>query len=172
MDSHTHKVRPFSQRAATRPADPAVDAVEEALREEARFLHWFGQETIAFNRGYLQITGNVIAALWLSWVLERMPQEVHAGRASLANDRYQFTMTGADCEQATGITRAQQSGCRRQLEELGLLEVTASRGKAVTYVVHLARLRDIMTEQARPLLAAMRQARQSPAAHTVAMRGR
>lgn len=172
MERHTAKVRAFPPRAAAGPAGPVADAVDEALSEEARFLHWFGQETIAFNRGYLQITGNVIAALWLSWVLERMPQEVRAGRASLMNDLYRFAMTGADCEEATGITRAQQAGCRRHLVELGLLQVVASRGRAVTYVVHLDRLRDVMTEQAQPLLAAMRQSRQSPAAQPVAMRGR
>lgn len=171
MHRHTAKVQPFTPRAA-RPAEPADDVQDEALREEARFLHWFGQETIAFNRGYLQITGNVIAALWLSFVLERMAQEVRAGRSTLVDDRYQFTMTGTDCEEATGITRAQQVGSRRQLVELGLLEVAATRGRAVTYVVHLDRLRDIMTEQAQPLQSAMRQARQSPVVQPVAMRGR
>lgn len=172
MQRHTAKVQPFKPRAAVKSAAPVLDLQDEALREEARFLHWFGQETIAFNRGYLQITGNVITALWLSYVLERMPQDVRDGRATLVDDRYQFTMTGTDCEEATGITRAQQVGSRRHLGELGLLEVAATRGKAVTYVVHLDRLRDIMTEQAQPLLTAMRQARQSPAVQPVAMRGR
>lgn len=172
MHRHTTNVQPFKPRAATTPAAPAIDLQDEALREEARFLHWFGQETIAFNRGYLQITGNVIAALWLSYVLERMPQQVSDGRATLVDNRYQFTMTGTDCEEATGITRAQQVGSRRHLVELGLLEVAATRGKAVSYVVHLDRLRDIMTEQAQPLLSAMRQARQTPVVQPVAMRGR
>lgn len=137
---------------------------EEALREEARFLHWFGQETISFNRGYVEITGNVVSALWLSYVLERMPQEVRAERAHVTDERYRFTMTGVECEEATGITRAQQAGCRRQLEELGLLAVDAARGKVGTYTVDLRRLREIMSAQALPLLSALRQARgQHPA---------
>jgi hypothetical protein len=132
---------------------------EESMLEEARFLHWFGQETIAFNRGYVDITGNVVSALWLSFVLERMPEDVRADRAHLVDDRYEFHMTGADCEAATGITRAQQVGCRAQLEALGLLQVDGIRGKAARFTVNLSRLREIMTEQSRPLLVAMQQAR-------------
>jgi hypothetical protein len=145
---------------------------EQSLREEARFLHWFGQDTIAFNRGYVEITGHVVTALWLSFVLETMPFEVRAGRASLTEDRYRFTMTGTECEEATGITRAQQAGCRRQLVALGLLEVVATRGKTVTYIVNLDRLREIMTEHALPLLSALRAARQAPLSLPVAAHGR
>lgn len=132
---------------------------DEALREEARFLHWFGQETIAFNRGYVEITGNVVSALWLSYVLERMSVELSAERAHLQDERYRFHMTGADCERHTGITRAQQAGCRRQLEDLGLLQVDGVRGKTGSYTVNLRRLREIMTDQSKPLLAALQQAR-------------
>jgi hypothetical protein len=131
----------------------------DALREEARFLHWFGQETIAFNRGYVEITGNVVSALWLSYVLERMPQDVRSGRGQLADERYRFSMTAADCEAATGITRAQQTGCRSQLEDLGLVRVDGVRGKVASYTIDLRRLREIMTEQSRPLLAALQEAR-------------
>lgn len=132
---------------------------DEALREEARFLHWFGQETIAFNRGYVEITGNVVSALWLSYVLERMSVELGAERAHLRDERYRFHMTGADCQTATGITRAQQAGCRRQLEDLGLLQVDGIRGKTGSYTVNLRRLREIMTDQSKPLLAALQKAR-------------
>ena len=164
------QVHAFLPRA-TEPqgSDPQQD---DGLQEEARFLHWFGQETIAFNRGYVEITGNVVTALWLSYVLERMPQQVRAGRASLTDERYSFTMTGSECEEATGITRAQQASSRRHLVELGLLEVAATRGKVVTYVVHLDRLRERMNEHSQPLLAALRQARLNPVALPVALRGR
>jgi hypothetical protein len=137
---------------------------EEALLEEARFLHWFGQETIAFNRGYVEITGNVVSALWLCFVLERMHDEVRSGRARLVDEHYQFRLTSADCEAETGITRAQQAGCRAQLEALGLLKVEGARGKVACYTVNLRRLREIMTEQSRPLLAALQQARMHPVA--------
>lgn len=159
VDSTSRRPR---QRApiVREPAPPTGDVDgDEALREEARFLHWFGQETIAFNRGYVEITGNVVSALWLSYVLERMSVELSAERAHLQDERYRFHMTGADCEAATGITRAQQAGCRRQLEDLGLLQVDGVRGKTGSYTVNLSRLREIMTDQSKPLLAALQQAR-------------
>lgn len=137
----------------------AEASCDEGLREEARFLHWFGQETIAFNRGYVEITGNVVSALWLSYVLERMPLQVRAGRAHLADEQYKFSLTASDCEEATGITRAQQAGCRVQLERLGLLQVDGARGRVASYTVNLRRLREIMTEQSLPLLAALQDAR-------------
>lgn len=151
---------PRTQTKNAAAALPAADhGSDEAMREEARFLHWFGQETIAFNRGYVELTGNVVSALWLSYVLERMPQEVRAGRAQLAEERYRFSMSAADCEGATGITRAQQTGCRAQLEDLGLVRVDGVRGKVASYTVDLRRLRAIMTEQSRPLLNALQEAR-------------
>ena len=155
-------------RAKTKAQAPTVGACggpaakassDEGLREEARFLHWFGQETIAFNRGYVEITGNVVSALWLSYVLERMPLQVRAGQAHLADEQYKFSLTALDCEEATGITRAQQAGCRVQLERLGLLHVDGARGRVASYTVNLRRLREIMTEQSLPLLAALQDAR-------------
>lgn len=149
-----------SARAMTEVAGGHV--CEDAMLEEARFLHWFGQETIAFNRGYVGITGNVVSALWLCFVLERLHEEVRTGRACVVDEHYQFRLTSADCEAETGITRAQQAGCRAQLEALGLLKVEGVRGKVACYTVNLRRLREIMTEQSRPLLAALQQARMQP----------
>lgn len=146
---------------------------EEQLCEEARFLDWFGQDTVSFNRGYVDIAGgNVLAALWLSYVLERMPQEVRARRAVMDGNRYTFTMTGADCEQATGISRAQQGSCRKHLQSHGLLDVAAQRGKTVTYTVHLDQIRKSMAAQAQPLLDALRQSRASTTHPARARRGR
>ena len=159
------------------PAFPGAGVVagsEEQLREEARFLHWFGQDIVSFNRGYVDIAGgNVVAALWLSFVLERMPQEVRAQRAVMTGDRYSFTMTGAECEHSTGITRAQQASCRRHLQVQGLLDVDAQRGRTVTYTVHLDQLRTRMAEQAQPLLAALRRPHaDGPAPTPLAIRAR
>lgn len=161
-----------AQRAVhVAPLDAAQD---EQLREEARFLHWFGQDTVSFNRGYVDIAGgNVVAALWLSFVLERMPHEVRAQRAVMDGHRYSFTMTGAECEHSTGITRAQQASCRRHLQLQGLLHVDAQRGRTVTYTVQLDQLRMRMAEHAQPLVAALRQSSiASPAASPFPPRAR
>ncbi|SCK55741.1 hypothetical protein VAR608DRAFT_5759 [Variovorax sp. HW608] len=138
---------------------------DEALWDEARLLHWFGQETIAFNRGYVDLTGNVLSALWLSYVLDRLPALVRAGRATADADAYRFCMSGLECEHATGITRAQQATCRRQLVDAGLLSEDGTRGRTVSYTIHMGRLRERMTAQAAPLHRALVQARAAESAH-------
>jgi len=144
-------------------ANAVLPSSDDALWEEARLLHWFGQETIAFNRGYVGLTGNVLSALWLSYVLDRLPALVRAGRATADDDAYRFSMSGLECEQATGITRAQQSTCRRQLVDAGLLTEDGTRGRTVSYTIRLDHLRKKMTEQAEPLLRAIKQAREAEA---------
>jgi hypothetical protein len=134
---------------------------EPSLRAQALTLQWFGQETISFNRGFAEITGNALCALWLSYVLDQMPITVQAGRGSVQGSEYTFLMTGQECEQATCITRAQQITCRKQLTQQGILSEHSGRGKTVHYTLHLDRLIACLETAAQPLLQALQQAQGS-----------
>ena len=86
---------------------------------QAALLEWLGQSPIAFHRVYVDLTGGVLPALWLSHAMDRVSR---ANAASFEpNGDFVFAMSAHECELATGITRAQQTSCRKQLVELGLL---------------------------------------------------
>ncbi len=70
---------------------------------------------------------------------------------------YVFAMTGKDCEQDTGITRAQQTTCRRLLIEQGLLSEDGQKGKVVRYRVHVDRLVQRLLQHAGPLALSLSQ---------------
>ncbi|MFP5474171.1 MAG: hypothetical protein ACLGJD_11040 [Gammaproteobacteria bacterium] len=129
------------------------------VRAQARMLAMLGSDTISFNRAYVEITGNVLAALWLSYVIEQKAEFVRSGRAHTDGYDFTFAMTGQECEAATGISRAQQATCRRALQEAGLISEIGTRGRTVTYTLHLAQLRRRLDEVAAPLLAALQAAR-------------
>lgn len=152
-------------RMQRNPLAARSGAIDENLRQEAVLLQWLGQETLSFNRSYVDVTGNVLSALWLSYVVDRIPTYLREGTGSAAGDAFSFAMTGQECEAATGISRAQQVTVRRQLAEAGLLNESGSRGKAVLYTVHLDRLRTRLQDTAQPLMDALQaQAKAEPAA--------
>lgn len=136
-------------------AAPLSSGTGTGLLKEAQLLQWLGQNTITFNRDFVDLTGNVLSALWLGFVLDRIPAFVREGRASAEGGTYTFVMTSQECEEATGITRAQQATCRRQLAEAGLLTESGRRGKAVVYTLHMDRLSARLAEMAQPLAQAL-----------------
>lgn len=105
---------------------------------QAALLEWLGQSPIAFHRVYVDLTGGVLPALWLSHAMDRVSR---ANAASFEpNGDFVFAMSAHECELATGITRAQQTSCRKQLVELGLLSQQAIQRKTTVYRLHLDRI--------------------------------
>ena len=56
------------------PVEEGVDALRlaDSSLTQAILLDWLGQQPIAFHRIYVDISGSVTAAVWLSLVLSRM----------------------------------------------------------------------------------------------------
>lgn len=129
------------------------------LLAESRMLALLGSDVISFNRAYVDITGNVLAALWLSYVIDQKAEFVRRGRAHSDGYDFTFSMTGQECEEATGISRAQQATCRRALQDAGLISEVGTRGRTVTYTLHLDQLRKRLDALAAPLLEALQAAR-------------
>ncbi len=127
--------------------------MDRSTLNQAVMLNWLGQQPVSFHRSYVDITGSVVAALWLSNAMDKM---VVAGTGSVdPDDNYTFVMTGQQCEQDTGITRSQQSTCRRLLIQQGLLSEDSQKGKVVRYCIYLDRLAQRLLQQAGPLAAAL-----------------
>ena len=100
---------------------------------QAALLEWLGQSPIAFHRVYVDLTGGVLPALWLSSAMDRVAK---ANASSFeVNGDYVFAMSAQECETATGITRAQQATCRKQLVEMGLISEQAEQ--AEDRILHL-----------------------------------
>ncbi len=150
------------RRASALATDLDLDVDSEAdtqarFLQQAMLLDWLGQPPLSFHRVFVDITGNVLAALWLSHALDRRGDAGNFGEPPLRDDLI-FQMTAAQCEEETGITRAQQVTCRRVLTDKGLLSEDGSQGKTLRYRIHKDRLLACLLEQATPLAQALRQA--------------
>lgn len=111
------------------------DGARAQVLAQATLLNWLGQAPISFHRIYVDITGNVVAGLWLSHALARAAQ---AQQSEFDGDDYVFQMSARDCEVVTGITRGQQVNCRKVLADLGLLSEDGGKRKTPTYRLHMA----------------------------------
>lgn len=137
------------------PAADAAEARDSSVRRlpsalgQAALLEWLGQPAIAFHRVYVDIAGGVLPALWLSHAMNRVAT-AHA-LAFEPNGDFVFTMSASECEDATGITRAQQAGCRKQLIRQGLMLEQAEQRRATVYRLHLDRIARCLLAQAAPL---------------------
>lgn len=136
------------------PQEPAQAQASQVRRlpnflGQAALLEWLGQSPIAFHRVYVDIAGGVLPALWLSSAMSRVAR-AHAS-AFEDNGDFVFAMSAADCEMETGITRAQQAGCRRHLIGRGLLSEQAEQRKTIVYRLHLDRIARGLLQQAGPL---------------------
>lgn len=142
--------------AAKAPTSPEADApIDRALLEQAVMLNWLGQQPVSFHRSYVDVTGNVVAALWLSYAMDKMTQ---ASTGILdSNGDLVFAMTGKECEQDTGITLSQQVTCRRLLIKQGLLTEEGSPGRTVRYRIRVDRLVQRLLLAAKPMAVALSQ---------------
>lgn len=117
----------------------------------ALLLDSIGQEPITINRAFVDLTGSVLSALWLTYALERP-------RTTETEDFFEILMPSSCCTKDTGITRAQQQTCRKSLMDLGILHEDAGQGRVITYRISKKRLMELMQQQAMPLARALRQA--------------
>ena len=119
--------------------------------KSALFLELIGQEPIIINRAFVDLTGNVLSALWLTYAMERE-------RRSESEDFFEILMSSSCCTKDTGITRAQQQTCRKTLVDLGILHEQAGQGRIITYRISKRRLLELLQQQALPFASAMRSA--------------
>ena len=115
----------------------------------AALLEWLGQEPVSFQRCFVDITGGVLPALWLSHAMRHVSR-ARAGEFE-ANGDFRFAMSSSECEAATGLTRAQQAGCRRSLINQGLMSEQAEKRKTIVYRMHLEHIARALMVQAAPL---------------------
>lgn len=136
--------------SATAPIDWSVEVppVDRELLKQAVLLNLLGQPPVTFHRSYVDITGGVVSALWLSHAMDKTVASPNGGHV--------LEMTARKCEEETGITRAQQATCRRQLIALGLLSEEDRRGNVRRYRIHADRLAQCLMRQAQPLATLLR----------------
>lgn len=98
--------------------------------DQAVVLELLGTPPIAFQRAYVDLTGSVAAALWLSNAIERISPQITGPGA------YALEMTAAECQALTGLSRREQDSARSRLREAGLVTEERS-GRSVRYQIQL-----------------------------------
>jgi hypothetical protein len=143
-----------SEGSAAHPDQAWSTPVQHAHELVADWLEVTGQPQITICRSNLAATGDVLSALWLTYVLdEHIPVGLERGHALSVPDGFLFVMDVDECTAATGLTAAQQVACRAKLSDLDLLTVWRADG----YLLHLARYNALRRERAKPLAIAMAQ---------------
>lgn len=130
----------------------------------AMLLEWVGQAPVTIHRAFIDLTGNVLCALWLTYALEKAKAWEHGASK---NGMVAIDMTSAECERDTGITRAQQQTCRKVLVQMQILSEVGGQGKAIQYTLDTHRLLDLLMQQAQPLADALRVSRSESATSDV-----
>ena len=133
---------------------PLMDLEDSALTQ-AVLLNWLGQQQVVFHRLYVDITGAVLPALWLSHVLSQL-QSVHlqSPAAVDAAGDFVFAPDQALCEAQTGLSASEQKKCLSTLESVGLVVVDRARAPR-RLRLRLQRLAELMVEHSAPLSAAI-----------------
>jgi hypothetical protein len=136
------------------PDDPAL--------VHAVLLDWLGQQPVAFSRVFVDITGGVLAALWLSNLLA-LVQAQH-GQLDPTTGVFAFMLTAKECQAQTGLSEREQSRARAQLTALGLLAAPGGKASRSRLCLSLQRLAELMLQHSRPTaLALSREAAQAEA---------
>jgi hypothetical protein len=159
----------LKQLLAVPPAPaPAFERPNDPVHVHAVLLDWLGQQPVAFSRVFVDITGSVLSALWLSHVLNLV--QFQAGQLDSASGEFIFELTAQACHEATGLTEREQTRSRTSLMELGLLgrpkaqpggpakarrkagqADTGPRWSARAWSLNLGRLAELLLEHSRPL---------------------
>lgn len=121
---------------------------KEQYLKSAMLLDWIGQAPITINRAFVDLTGNVVTALWLSHAVDKALQ-----LPSESSVLIEFS--SAAVEKDTGITRAQQQTCRKALIAMGLVTEVGGQGRALKLRIHMERLMEQLQLQAQPLADAL-----------------
>ncbi len=127
----------------------------------AMLLEWVGQAPVTIHRAFIDLTGNVLCALWLTYALEKANAWEHGASK---NGMVAIDMTSAECERDTGISRAQQQTCRKVLVQMEILSEVGGQGRAIQYTLDTHRLLDLLMRQAQPLADALRVSRSDASA--------
>jgi hypothetical protein len=110
-----------SEGSAAHPDQAWSTPVQHAHELVADWLEVTGQPQITICRSNLAATGDVLSALWLTYVLdEHIPVGLERGHALSVPDGFLFVMDVDECTAATGLTAAQQVACRAKLSDLAL----------------------------------------------------
>jgi hypothetical protein len=92
--------------------------------EQAVFLDIFGQAPVGFHRVFVDITGSVVSALWLSHTVCLISQILQSssapGNAQTPSDIW-FSMSMEECTTVTGLSRREQESARESLRDMGML---------------------------------------------------
>lgn len=98
-------------------------ALANSSLTQAVLLDWLGQQPIAFHRIYVDITGSVTAAVWLSFALSRIANLAEGSVAVDASGIYQFTLARTHCQAETGLIDSEQRKAHQQLVKAGVMTV-------------------------------------------------
>lgn len=120
---------------------PTVRLDADAGIEPAVLLEILGQAPIVFHRIFVDITGSVTAALWLSYALYAL-EERRAG------DDAWFSKSQDEWQRDTGLTRREQETARKRLRALELLEERRGMNLPLTFRVDCLRLLALIEAQA------------------------
>lgn len=106
---------PVNAVAAQDLSTTMADGISDPALTQAVMLNWLGQAPVTFHRVYVDITGNVLSALWLSHALSHMqPDSVND------QDIFDFEVNHERCLAETGLNITEQQQCQQALAELGL----------------------------------------------------
>ncbi|MBT0960216.1 hypothetical protein [Denitromonas iodatirespirans] len=111
--------------------------------DPALVLEVFGQSPIVFHRIYVDVTGDILAALWLSYAvyyLNEYPEAAEAGWLARSQD---------DWHADTGMSRREQERARRRLRELGLIQERRRPNASMQFQVDYERLYDLLDAAAK-----------------------
>lgn len=98
-------------------------AIAPPSAQEAVLLELFGRAPVAYHRAFVDVTGSVTAALWLSHAI---------GLAQQGDATASFQLSQDDCHAATGLSRREQETARARLRAAGLMSETR-QGRLIGY---------------------------------------
>lgn len=136
------------RRSIYSSGEPYMSTPLAPYMNQAILLDFLGQQPIVFQRVYVDITGSVIAALWLSNAISKITEK---GSLPVHDGIFSFSLSGPQCEEETGITRHQQLTCRRLLIGQGLLSVDTFKTQTIVFHLHLDVLAQKMMDNASSL---------------------
>lgn len=139
------------------------------LLGQAMLLDVMGQAPVTFHRVYVDITGNVLTALWLSYAVQKLTQAEMAGQQPVdEHGEFVFSASEHEYEQETALTKAQQALARNALKRQGLLTDTRrSRQQVMVYRLNVAVLIDRLLASAQRTARALELQEQERQLHEV-----
>lgn len=142
---------PRQAEAMQQVGTPMQEAVQRraSLLAQAAMLEWFGELPITINRGYVDIAGGVLPALWLANAMEyakhARPQDFEPD-----GDLIIDVPVGL-CEERTGLTPGQQRANRAPVVARGLVSVISSGRASGRFRLHIDRIAEQLVERSKPL---------------------